>query len=138
VGVVASRSMQDAHGPSSMPRLRSITQAADALKKLHTRQARQKLIAGRAWRDHGLVSCTRNGTPLSAGYVRRAFRAITKAAGIGEDWAPRELRHSFVSIMSDSGRHSPPSRPRSSQSSGVRLGIGAQRRYRLGHLRRGR
>jgi integrase len=29
--------------------------------------------------------------------------AITKAAGIGENWTPRELRHSFVSILSDSG-----------------------------------
>ncbi|WP_202126041.1 tyrosine-type recombinase/integrase [Actinomadura physcomitrii] len=31
------------------------------------------------------------------------FRRITSKAGIGEDWTPRELRHSFVSIMSDSG-----------------------------------
>ena len=45
--------------------------------------------------------CTRTGTPLAAGNVRRSFRAITKAAGIGEDWTPRELRHSFVSILSD-------------------------------------
>jgi len=29
------------------------------------------------------------------------FRRITKAAGIGEDWTPRELRTSFVSLMSD-------------------------------------
>jgi len=27
----------------------------------------------------------------------------TKKAGIGENWTPRELRHSFVSIMSDNG-----------------------------------
>lgn len=32
-----------------------------------------------------------------------AFKAITKKAGIGENWTPRELRHSFVSIMSDNG-----------------------------------
>ena len=47
--------------------------------------------------------CTRVGTPLSAGNVRRSFRTITKAAGIGDKWTPRELRHSFVSIMSDNG-----------------------------------
>jgi len=35
--------------------------------------------------------------------VRRSFRRITKAAGLGENWTPRELRHSFVSIMSDNG-----------------------------------
>ena len=33
--------------------------------------------------DHDLVFCTRNGKPLAAGNVRRAFRSITKAAGIG-------------------------------------------------------
>ena len=43
----------------------------------------------------------RSGTSLAAGNVRRSFRAITKAAGIGEDWTPREMRHTFVSIMSD-------------------------------------
>jgi integrase len=26
---------------------------------------------------------------------------ITRKAGLGEDWTPRELRHSFVSLMSD-------------------------------------
>ncbi|MGD0605568.1 MAG: tyrosine-type recombinase/integrase [Streptosporangiaceae bacterium] len=32
--------------------------------------------------------------------IRRGFRQITKAAGLGEEWVPRELRHTFVSIMS--------------------------------------
>jgi hypothetical protein len=38
--------------------------------------------------DHGLVFCIRNGTALTAGNVRRAFRSITKASGVGEDWTP--------------------------------------------------
>ena len=76
-------------------------EAAGALKALHKRQAGQRLAAGAAWRDSNLVFCTRSGTPLAAGNVRRSFRAITKAAGIGEDWTPREMRHTFVSIMSD-------------------------------------
>jgi integrase len=33
--------------------------------------------------------------------VRRSFRRICKAAEVGEHWSPRELRHTFVSIMSD-------------------------------------
>ncbi len=77
--------------------------AADTLRALRTRQAAERLSAGALWRDHGLVFCTRIGTPLGAGNVRRSFRAITKSAGIGENWTPRELRHSFVSIMSDNG-----------------------------------
>jgi len=36
-------------------------------------------------------------------HVRRAFKAITKRAGLGENWTPRELRHSFVPLMSDNG-----------------------------------
>ncbi|WP_233509733.1 site-specific integrase [Actinomadura craniellae] len=78
-------------------------EVTEALKRHHTRQAAQRLKAGALWQDHGLVFCTRTGTPLAAGNVRRAFRAITRKAGIGEDWTPRELRHSFVSIMSYSG-----------------------------------
>lgn len=76
---------------------------ADALKVHRTRQAAWKLKAGEDWQDGNLVFCTRSGRPLDAGNVRRAFRAVTRRADIGENWVPRELRHSFVSIMSDSG-----------------------------------
>jgi site-specific recombinase XerD len=49
------------------------------------------------------VFTTYKGTALDAANVRRSFRRICKAAGIGEQWTPRDLRHSFVSIMSESG-----------------------------------
>ena len=76
-------------------------EVARALRQHHKKQAARRLRAGETWQDHDLVFCTRNGKPLAAGNVRRAFRMITKAAGVGEDWTPRELRHTFVSIMSD-------------------------------------
>jgi site-specific recombinase XerC len=76
-------------------------EVARAFKLHHTKQAARRLRAGETWQDNDLVFCTRNGKPLAAGNVRRAFRSITMAAGIGEDWTPRELRHTFVSIMSD-------------------------------------
>ena len=76
---------------------------AGALKEHHTGQAKQRLEAGAAWHDKDLVFCTSVGTPLDAANVRRSFRRITKAAGLGDNWTPRELRHSFVSIMSDNG-----------------------------------
>ena len=69
----------------------------------HVRQARERLTAGKRWQDHGLVFASQVGTPLDASHVRRAFKSITRKAGLGEKWTPRELRHSFVSIMSDSG-----------------------------------
>jgi integrase len=39
-----------------------------------------------------------------AANVRRSFRKATAAAGLNPmGWTPRELRHSFVSLMSDAG-----------------------------------
>ncbi|GAA1846137.1 tyrosine-type recombinase/integrase [Actinomadura bangladeshensis] len=78
-------------------------QAAEALRKHHTRQVAQRLSAGEAQEDNNLVFSTRSGTALDAANVRRGFRLITAKAGIGEQRTPRELRHSFVSIMSDGG-----------------------------------
>jgi integrase len=43
------------------------------------------------------------GTALLSGNVRRALRRICKQAGIPGQWTPRELRHTFVSLMSESG-----------------------------------
>ena len=46
---------------------------------------------------------SRIGTPLDAANIRRQFREITEAAGLGRGWAPQELRHTFVSLLSASG-----------------------------------
>jgi integrase len=77
--------------------------AADALRAHKKRQAAERLAAGAEWTDHDLVFCTRTGSALDAANVRREFRGVCKAAVIGEHWTPRELRHSFVSLMSNSG-----------------------------------
>ncbi|GII58533.1 hypothetical protein Pth03_69220 [Planotetraspora thailandica] len=64
---------------------------------------RQK-TAGDKWRENGLVFASLVGTPLDSHNVRRAFRKIVKDAGLSDDeWTPREMRHSFVSLLSDSG-----------------------------------
>src|SRR5262249_33120756 len=70
---------------------------------LDARQAGERLAVGAEGSDQNLVFCTRAGATLDAANVRRGFRAVCKAAGIGEHWTPRELRHSFVSLMSSSG-----------------------------------
>ncbi|MGI8330398.1 site-specific integrase [Actinomadura scrupuli] len=70
-------------------------EAARALTKHRKRQGIQRVRTGEAWQEHGLVFCSQVGTPLDAHNVRRTFKSITKSAGIGEDWIPRELRHSF-------------------------------------------
>ena len=67
--------------------------AVTALQALHAQSAP----------DPGdLVFCTSTGQPLDAANVRRFFRAVCATAGIGPGWTPRELRHTFVSLMSDS------------------------------------
>jgi integrase len=83
--------------------LRLPDHAVAALRGHQVHQAEQRLLAGGAWEDRDLVFSTSIGTPLDAANVRRAFKKTTKAAGLGEDWTPRELRTSFVSLMSDSG-----------------------------------
>jgi integrase len=77
--------------------------AVDALRAHRYHQAQDRLKAGAAWQDHDLVFCTRVGTPLDAGNIRRQFRVITEAAGLGRRWTPQELRHTFVSLLSASG-----------------------------------
>jgi hypothetical protein len=50
----------------------------------------------------GLVFTSLTGTELDAANVRRAFRRVVRAAGLDPgEWSPRELRHSFVSLLSD-------------------------------------
>lgn len=66
-------------------------------------QDKERAEAAELWTETGLVFTTTLGGELDAANVRRSFRRICKKAKIGENWSPRELRHSFVSIMSDSG-----------------------------------
>ena len=75
----------------------------EVLRQHRTLQDNDRLRAGDIWQDHGLVFASTVGTPLTADNVKRAFRAVTKKAGLGEDWVPREMRHTFVSVLSASG-----------------------------------
>ncbi|MFC4049997.1 tyrosine-type recombinase/integrase [Actinomadura syzygii] len=63
-----------------------------------------KKAAGKAWQEHGLVFASRVGTPLDSHNVRRGFRRMLANAGLpAAEWTPREMRHSFASLLSDSG-----------------------------------
>jgi integrase len=77
--------------------------AVTALREHRKWQAEARLSAGPLWQDTALVFTTSVGTPLDASDVRRDFRALCKKADIEGVWAPRELRHTFVSVMSESG-----------------------------------
>jgi integrase len=75
-----------------------------ALRSHHKAQEEARDRAGAAWQDAGLAFTSKVGTALDAANVRRAFRRVVKAAGLNpKEWTPRELRHSFVSLLSDNG-----------------------------------
>jgi integrase len=76
---------------------------AQVLAEHKVKQARERQRAGGGWEEHGLVFASRTGRQLDAGNVRRTLRLALEAADLPSDWTPRELRHSFVSIMSASG-----------------------------------
>jgi integrase len=82
----------------ALPRL-----AVAALRGLAEAQARERALAGDRWQDTGLVFTTHRGTALDAGNVRKMFKRVCTAAKIGDGWTPRELRTSFVSLMSHRG-----------------------------------
>jgi integrase len=77
--------------------------AVEALHALLKSQADERLLAGEKWQDGGLVFTTHLGAGLDAGNVRKMFKRVCTAAGIGDSWTPRELRTSFVSLMSHRG-----------------------------------
>src|SRR6516164_3105547 len=77
--------------------------AVQALGDLSDSQAGERLLAGDRWQDTGLVFTTHLGAALDAGNVRKMFKRVCTAAGAGDGWTPRELRTSFVSLMSHRG-----------------------------------
>ncbi len=93
-----------AHGETKTERSRRTlglpVAAVQALRSLSDSQAGERLAAGEDWQDTGLVFTTYRGAALDAGNVRKMFKRVCDEAGIEESWTPRELRTSFVSLMS--------------------------------------
>jgi integrase len=77
--------------------------AVEALRAHKAREEQERLAAGGHWSERDLVFSTRTGGALDAANVRRDFKAACKTAKLEGTWTPRELRHSFVSLMSSSG-----------------------------------
>ena len=99
----SDRAGGDTKTAKSRRTLRLAAMALQALRERKAVQAAERLRAGEAWEDHGLVFTTAIGTMLDQHNIRREFRRVTEAAGLGSQWVPRELRHTFVSIMSENG-----------------------------------
>jgi Phage integrase family len=95
------------HGDTKTERSRrTLALPAAAVQALHAwsgSQADERLAAGDDWQDTGLVFTTHHGAALDAANVRKMFKRVATAAGIGDGWTPRELRTSFVSLLSHHG-----------------------------------
>src|SRR5262249_51203682 len=75
-----------------------------ALRDHRHQQDQIRRAAGGRWHDNGLVFASLVGSPSDASHIRRSFRRVVEAAGLDPgEWTPRELRLSFVSLLSDAG-----------------------------------
>jgi len=99
----SDRAGGDTKTPKSRRTLALDHRCSAALREQKIRQAADRLAAGRLWQDHNLVFASTIGTPLDDHNVRRQFRKITESAGLGSTWVPRELRYTFVSLLSAHG-----------------------------------
>ncbi|GAA3226079.1 site-specific integrase [Actinocorallia longicatena] len=100
----SDRTGGDTKTPKSRRTLAMPLRCVEALRAHKVRQDAAREKAGDRWQGNSLVFCTRTGRPLSADNVKRDIRPILKKAGLKpEDWTPREFRHTFVSLLSDSG-----------------------------------
>jgi integrase len=99
----ADRAGGDTKTPKSRRALRLAQMAVGALSKWQAAQAAEREAAGSRWQDTGLVFTTAAGTPLAARPTRKMFQDVCERAGLGRDWAPRDLRYTFVSLLSDDG-----------------------------------
>jgi integrase len=107
VGTVAVYRAVRASGDTKTRKSRRVLRlpqlAVTALRDHRQRQAADRLKAGMLWQDHDLIFASAIGTPLDRHSVLREFRKITEAAGLGTGWVPREMRHTFVSLLSSDG-----------------------------------
>jgi len=99
----AERAGGDTKTPKSRRTLALPRKCMKALREHRVRQAQDRLAAGPLRQDHGLVFASAAGTPIDDHNVRRIFREITEDAGLGTRWVPREMRHTFVSLLSARG-----------------------------------
>jgi integrase len=101
------RSVREGGDTKTAKSRRTLALASRCLVALRDHRAAQQKAAaeaGRAWSADDLVFATSSGKQLDSANVRRGFRPIARRAGLdAQQWTPRELRHSFVSLLSASG-----------------------------------
>lgn len=74
----------------------------DALREHRKRQVEERLKAGSAWQEHGLIFCDEVGRPLRQDKTRTHFRNVLKAAGL-PPMRIYDLRHSAATLLLEWG-----------------------------------
>jgi integrase len=77
--------------------------ARGALAALRREQAADRLRLGEHYADSGLVFADSAGRPSYPQQTWAGFKDLCEAAGLGRDWQPREMRHTWVSQLSQAG-----------------------------------
>lgn len=76
------------------------TEVTGLLKQHRAQQAEEKLAAGEAYEDHGLVFCNELGGPLhQTNLSQRVFKRVVRRAGLSEELTPYSLRHSAATSL---------------------------------------
>jgi integrase len=89
--------------PRSRRTLHMPAPVRSALKALRTAQVADRLALGPHYTDSGLVFAGSDGRPPWPQTVGHDFKGLCELAGLGRDWQLRELRHTFISQMSQAG-----------------------------------
>lgn len=86
---------------------RCIVLTDDAIRELKAyrkRQAKEKLLFGEAYQDHGLVFCKEDGTPIDPRVFTKHFQRILVKAGLPKVRL-HDLRHTHASLLLARGVH---------------------------------
>jgi integrase len=89
--------------PGSRRTLLLADTVTEALQAWKADQDQERCMAATRWSEQGLVFTTSTGGGLSAGNVRRWFKDVCERANLSRNWTPQELRHTFVSLLSENG-----------------------------------
>ncbi|TFV67228.1 UNVERIFIED_ORG: site-specific integrase [Bacillus sp. AZ43] len=74
----------------------------DALRAQRTAQLAERMAAGSAWEDHGLVFAQENGRPIDPRGDHRAWRTLLAAAGVRQARL-HDARHTAASLLLQQG-----------------------------------
>lgn len=79
------------------------SEAVQGLRAHKAQQAAERLAAGIAWADYGLVFSTHLGTPLHSRNVLRDYKKALARARIPESFRFHDLRHAHATLMLRAG-----------------------------------